>query len=190
MKALTSWCHDNNLSLNVSKTKEMIVEYRGQEAETHWPIYISSAEVDRISISKFLCVRGPLLDNTHRHCGQSLPATLLPKEAKEVCHEWQHHLRLLYNQEFADALYYGMRSQKSQERGVEKARHIIGKSLPAIQKIYLQWCLRKGHSTMKDHSHPAHQLFSLLPSGKLAAQTTGLKNSFYHRAIRFLNSNT
>ncbi|KAF7640834.1 hypothetical protein LDENG_00010950, partial [Lucifuga dentata] len=28
VKALNSWCQDNNLSLNVSKTKEMIVDYR------------------------------------------------------------------------------------------------------------------------------------------------------------------
>ncbi|KAF7657612.1 hypothetical protein LDENG_00025020, partial [Lucifuga dentata] len=31
VKALNSWCQDNNLSLNVSKTKEMIVDYRRQQ---------------------------------------------------------------------------------------------------------------------------------------------------------------
>jgi hypothetical protein len=36
----TVWCQDNNLSLNVIKTKEMIVEYRKRRTEhalhSHW----------------------------------------------------------------------------------------------------------------------------------------------------------
>ncbi|KAI3367125.1 hypothetical protein L3Q82_008194 [Scortum barcoo] len=32
VRALTSWCQDNNLHLNVSKTKELIVDFR-KEAE-------------------------------------------------------------------------------------------------------------------------------------------------------------
>ena len=35
-------CQDNNLSLNVSKTKEMIVDYRKRRAE-HVPIPINGA---------------------------------------------------------------------------------------------------------------------------------------------------
>ena len=30
---LTTWCQDNNLSLNISKTKEMIVDYRRRQKE-------------------------------------------------------------------------------------------------------------------------------------------------------------
>jgi hypothetical protein len=36
---LEEWCQDNNLSLNVIKTKEMIVDYRKRRAE-HAPILI------------------------------------------------------------------------------------------------------------------------------------------------------
>jgi hypothetical protein len=38
------WCQDNNLSLNVSKTKELIVDYRKRKAE-HAPIHIDLAVV-------------------------------------------------------------------------------------------------------------------------------------------------
>ena len=38
------WCQDNNLSLNVSKTKELIVDYRKRKAE-HAPIHIDLAIV-------------------------------------------------------------------------------------------------------------------------------------------------
>jgi hypothetical protein len=49
------WCQDNNLSLNVSKTKERIVNYRKRMAE-HTPIHIDMAVVERVESFKFLGV--------------------------------------------------------------------------------------------------------------------------------------
>ena len=46
VKDLTVWCQGNNLSLNVSKAKELIVDYRKQRAE-HAPIHIDGAVVGR-----------------------------------------------------------------------------------------------------------------------------------------------
>ena len=43
---LTSWCQDNNLHLNVSKTKELIVDYRKQQGEGHAPIAINGITVE------------------------------------------------------------------------------------------------------------------------------------------------
>ncbi|KAF7641217.1 hypothetical protein LDENG_00288860, partial [Lucifuga dentata] len=56
VKALNSWCQDNNLSLNVSKTKEMIVDYRRQQGGRHLLLYIGDAEVERVRSFKFLGV--------------------------------------------------------------------------------------------------------------------------------------
>jgi hypothetical protein len=39
------WCQDNNLSRNVSKTKELIVDYRKRRAE-QVPININGAVVE------------------------------------------------------------------------------------------------------------------------------------------------
>ena len=39
VRDLAVWCQDNNLSINVIKTKEMIVEYRKRRTE-HAPILI------------------------------------------------------------------------------------------------------------------------------------------------------
>ena len=52
---LAVWCQDNNLSLNVSKTKELIVYYRKRWAEQA-PINIDRAVVERVESFKFLCV--------------------------------------------------------------------------------------------------------------------------------------
>ena len=46
---------DNNLSLNVSKTKELIVDYRKQRPE-HTPNHINMAVVERVESLKFLSV--------------------------------------------------------------------------------------------------------------------------------------
>lgn len=47
---------DSNLSLNVSKTQKMIVDYRRQQGGTPQPIYISDAEVERVISLTLLCV--------------------------------------------------------------------------------------------------------------------------------------
>ena len=43
------WCQDNNLSLNVIKTKEMILDYRKNRAE-HAPILIDGAAVEQVEL--------------------------------------------------------------------------------------------------------------------------------------------
>jgi hypothetical protein len=48
-------CRDNNLSLNVRKTKEMIMDYRKRRAE-HAVIDINGAVVERVESLKLLGV--------------------------------------------------------------------------------------------------------------------------------------
>ncbi len=49
------WCHSNSLSLNVDKTKEMIVDFRRRSA-IHTPLLIGRSEVERVSSTKLLGV--------------------------------------------------------------------------------------------------------------------------------------
>jgi hypothetical protein len=49
------WCHENNLSLNVNKTKEMIVDFRKQQRE-HPPIHINGTVVEKVESFRFLGV--------------------------------------------------------------------------------------------------------------------------------------
>jgi hypothetical protein len=53
VRDLTLWCKDNNLSLNVIKTKAMIVYYRKRRTE-HVPILIDRAVVEQVGSFKFL----------------------------------------------------------------------------------------------------------------------------------------
>ena len=49
------WCQDNNLSLNLIKKKEMIVDYRKKRTERA-PILIDGAAVEQVESFKFLGV--------------------------------------------------------------------------------------------------------------------------------------
>ena len=42
---LTTWCQDNSLSLNINKTKEMIVDFRRRQVEEYAPLHINGCAV-------------------------------------------------------------------------------------------------------------------------------------------------
>ena len=55
VRDLAVWCQDNNLSLNVIKTKEMIVDNRKKRTE-HAPIPIDGAAVEQVESFRLLGV--------------------------------------------------------------------------------------------------------------------------------------
>ncbi|KAK3525744.1 hypothetical protein QTP70_007392 [Hemibagrus guttatus] len=55
VQRLTAWCKDNNLSLNVEKTKEMVVDFRRAQSD-HSPLNINGSNVKIIKSTKFLVV--------------------------------------------------------------------------------------------------------------------------------------
>ncbi|XP_068173655.1 vomeronasal type-2 receptor 1-like [Antennarius striatus] len=52
---LAMWCKDNNLHLNVEKSKEIVVDFR-RTCTQHTPLNIDGAAVERVSSTKFLGV--------------------------------------------------------------------------------------------------------------------------------------
>ncbi len=82
--------------------------------------------------------------------------------------------------------------RKTLQRTVNTAAKIIGAPLPSILDIFLARCSSKTNSIVKDPTHPSHSLFQLLPSGRryrsIRVRSTRLLNSFFHQAVRALNS--
>lgn len=204
VKSLTGWCQENNLSLNVSKTKEMIVDFRRQRADKHPPIFINNAEVEQVSSFKFLGV----------HITEDLSWTLHTDTVVKKARQRLYFLRKLRKFGLSTSIltnfyrctieslltgcitvWYGnctAQSRKALQRVVRAAEDITGCSLPPIQDIYRSRCLRKAQCITKDLSHPAQGLFHLLPSGRryrsLPARTKRLRDSYYPQAVRLLNS--
>ena len=85
VRALGVWSQENNLSLKVNKTKEMIVDFRKQQRE-HPPIHINGTAVEKVERFKFLCVcRQTEMVHPHRQYGEEgAIAPLQLQEAKEI----------------------------------------------------------------------------------------------------------
>eukprot|EP00061_Rhincodon_typus_P018878 g48243.t1 len=85
---LVMWCNENNLSLNVDKTKELIIAFRKKGGE-YASININGTEVERVESIKFLglTITDNLLDFPHRCDGQEgTTAPLLPQVAQTIGH--------------------------------------------------------------------------------------------------------
>ena len=55
MVRLSSWCRDNNLLLNISKTKELVIDYRREKTEIP-PLIISGDCVEKVANFRYLGV--------------------------------------------------------------------------------------------------------------------------------------
>ncbi len=202
---LAEWCGANNLSLNVEKTKEVVVDFRRRNSIDHPPLTIDSSTVERVSSTKFLGV----------HITEDLTWTTNTMSLSKKAQQHLHFLRRLkraslpppilttfYRGTIESVLtscitvWYGNCSaadRKTLQRTVNTAAKIIGAPLPSILDIFLAWCSSKTNSIMKDPTHPSHSLFQLLPSGRryrsIRARSARLLNSFFPQAVRALNSN-
>ncbi len=63
VSTLTKWCQENHLSLNIDKTKELVVDYRRQSRE-HTPITIDKTPVERVTSFKFLAFTSPRISHS------------------------------------------------------------------------------------------------------------------------------
>ncbi len=200
---LAGWCSDNNLSLNVEKTKEIVVDFRRVHTQ-HAPLTINGATVERVSSTKFLGV----------HITEDLSWTNNTAALAKKAQQCLYFLCKLRRARAPDSImctfyrgtiesiltscitvWYGACNascRKTLQRIVRAAEKIVGVSLPSLQDIYSTRLTRKALCIAGDPTHPTHSFFSLLPSGRrlrsLQARTSRLKDSFIHQAVRKLNS--
>ncbi len=81
---LAEWCGANNLSLNVEKTKEVVMDFRRNSVD-HPPLTIDTSTVERVSSTKFLGV----------HISEDLTWTTNTKSISKKAQQRLHFLRRL-----------------------------------------------------------------------------------------------
>ena len=202
VRGLVAWCQDNNLSLNVCKTKE-IVDFRKLQRGGHDPIHIEGAAVERVSNFKFLGVyikddltwsmqAGSAVKTAQKRLYFLRRLKKFGMSAKTIINFYRCTIESILSG--CITAWYGSCSaadRKALQRVVKTAERITGSHLPSVQGIYNTRCLRKARNIVKDHSHPGYGILKLLPSGRryrsIRARTTRLTNSFFPQAVRLLN---
>ncbi len=195
----------NHLSLNIDKTKELVVDYRRQ-AENTTPINIDKTTCGAgDQLFKFLGVTSTedLTCRSHRcSAEEGTSASLLPETAEEVWTEPQNP-QVLYTCTVESILTGcitppGMETSPLATAGLckgscELPATLLEVSFPPSGYLHRR-CTRKARRIIKDSSHPSHRLLSLslLPSGRrfrsIRSRTSRLRDSFFPQAIRLMNS--
>uniref|UniRef100_A0A8C7GLL8 Reverse transcriptase domain-containing protein n=1 Tax=Oncorhynchus kisutch TaxID=8019 RepID=A0A8C7GLL8_ONCKI len=177
VRDLARWCQNNNLSLNVTKTKEMIVDYSKRRTE-HAPILIDGPIVEQVESFKFLGVHinNKLEWSKHtKTVATRARQSLFPIGKLKRFGMGPEILKRFYSCNIESILtgcitaWYGNCSSsngKALQRVVRTTQYITGAKLPAIQDLYFRRCQRNAPKIVKDPSYPSHRLFSLLLHAK------------------------
>ena len=200
VSALRVWCQENNLTLNVNKTKEMIVDIRKQQMEQP-PIHIDGTVVERVESFKFLGVHitdklnwsndtGRLVKKAQRRLFNLRRLKKFGLSPKTLTNFYRCTIESVLSA--CITAWYGKctaRSRRVLQRVVRSAQHITGGKIAALQDTHSTQCHRKAKRIIKDKKHLSHCLFTSLPSRRrgqcrcIKSGTESLKNSFYLRAI-------
>ncbi|KAK1790077.1 hypothetical protein P4O66_002382 [Electrophorus voltai] len=167
IKHLENWCQENNLLLNISKTKELIVDCSKKQEWHYQPVRISGTTVERVDSFRYLGV----------HILQDLSWSRHTNSLAKKARQHLYHLRRLrdfrlpskvlrnfYTCTIESILTGNSTKQDRQalQRVVRSAERITHTELPDLQTIYYKRCQTKAGRIVKDPTHPNNRLFSLL----------------------------
>ncbi|KAK1796932.1 hypothetical protein P4O66_000896 [Electrophorus voltai] len=178
IKHLENWCQENNLLLNVSKTKELIVDCSKKQERHYQPVRIRGTTMERVDSFRYLGV----------HILQDLSWSRHTNSLAKKAHQHLYHLRRLMDfrlpskvlQNFYTCtiesiltgnitVWFGNSTKQDRQalqRAVRSAEHITHTELPDLQTIYYKRFQTKARRIVKGPTHPNNRLFSLLSQSK------------------------
>jgi hypothetical protein len=175
VRDLAVWCQDNNLSLNVSKTKELIMDYRKRRAE-HTPGNIDRAVVEWVESFKFHGVHITNKLSWFKH------TKTVVKRARQCLSPLRRLKRLgmvpqilkvlqLHHRVHLDRLHHclvwkllGIQPYAATDWSEYVPVHHWGQASWLPARTYILGGVRGRPKKLSDSSHPSPRLFSLLPS--------------------------
>ncbi|KAK2161792.1 hypothetical protein NP493_1559g00026 [Ridgeia piscesae] len=199
----SSWCSNNFLHLNVSKTKEMYIDFRRNRTVIS-PIVINGEPVEQVDSFKYL---GVILDEKLSFTEH---VTAVQKKSQQRLHVLRK-LRAFYVDPllllrlyrsiieplltYCTICYYPALSVKNRNR-LLKISHvsakIIGLPTPKLSEIIDHAILKKARAVATESDHPLSTFFHVLPSQRryrcIKCKTCRYSRSFVPVAIRMLNA--
>lgn len=199
-------CDRNYLHLNVSKTKELIIDFRRANKIVPEPVVIDSKTVDRVTEYKYL---GVVMDDQLKWDAhvEYVAKRLKPRMyclRKLVSFDVnQNILSIFYNSIISSVWSYcitswvgniNKTSKKVLDDTVKRAGRAVGKRLPMVDEVFDSRVDDKLHSVLKDIDHPLHAPLNncIIPrSGRMRppkAHTNRYPSSFMGQAVRIFNA--
>ena len=198
----SNWCNKHHLELNVSKTKELIVDFRRGQNSIE-PVMIGNDAVEIVDTFKYL---GVVLDS-------KLDFKAHVQAVQKKSQQRLHVLRRLRSFELDPKLIQNLYrsiiepiltycgpivfpslsiSERNKLLNISRsAEKISGKKNPKISDIVHKATVHKAQAISKTPEHPLFSEFTMLPSGRRYRSINGKKakymKSFVPSAIRALN---
>ncbi|KAK1802640.1 hypothetical protein P4O66_004282 [Electrophorus voltai] len=185
IKHLENWCQENNLLLNVSKTKELIVDCSKKQERHYQPVRISETTVERVDSFRYLGV----------HISQDLSWSRHTSSLAKKARQRLYHLRRLRDFRLPSkvlrnfytctiesiltgniTVWFGNSTKQDRQalqRVVRSAERITHSELPDLQTTYYKRCQTKARKIVKDPTHPNNRLFSLLRKADAVFESKG-----------------
>ncbi len=203
MAQLAEWCGANNLSLNVEKTKEVVMDFRRRNSTDHPPLTIDSSTVrESAALNSWGCTSRrispgpPTPCHSPRRHNSAYTFSAGWKEQSPTTHP--HHILQGHHWECADQLHHCLVRELQccwPQDPPADSEHSCNDQVPLSHPSWtfsLHDAPAKPTASWRTPPHPSHSLFQLLPSGRryrsIRARSARLLNSFFPQAVRALNS--
>ena len=203
VERFSSWCKENYLDLNATKTKELVIDFR-RNPDVVPDLFIDGVKVERVNEYKYL---GTIIDSKlnfsanshaiHRKCQSRIYCL----QKLRSLHVDSHILQTFYTSfiesvlTFSFICWYGglcVKSKNVLERVVNVCGKIVGVRQEHLTVLYERRVVRKASCIIQDRSHVLAHHFEVLPSGRRYRvpkfHTVRTKNSFIPKSIELLNT--
>ena len=202
IESTVKWCAENNLELNVSKTKELVIDFRKLKNNKE-ALAINGQPIMQVDNFKFL---GTVIENDLKW---NVNINEIVKKARQRLYflrslnsfgVQQMILVSFYRAIIESVLtrsitvWYGAASKEGLDKlnsVIRNAERIIRVQLPSLETLYKERSLKRTTMIIQDKDHPANKLFVTLRSGRRFRTFKGnkrLTNSFYPSATRIYNA--
>ncbi|WP_419631026.1 reverse transcriptase domain-containing protein, partial [Thiolapillus sp.] len=201
-----NWCDKNYLYLNVSKTKEMCIDFRKNQ-RCPKPVYIKGEAVERVETYKYL---GVVFDSK-LNWKENINSVLKKVNTRMYCLRKLRSfgvnsgmLVTFYNAVICSIIVYGSVcwggniskfDRGRLEKIVKKAGHVVGMPLDSFKTLYEKRLLKKLMQILNDPTHPMRHYFDSRRSNRSGrfllpkTNTNRYKASFLPSALSVFNEN-
>ena len=198
-----NWCSDNFLDINVTKTKDMVIDFRRSGGEV--PLtYVNNVPIERVQTYKYLRIE---IDDQLKfnECAivkvKKLQQRMFFLRKLKSFNVDCHVLQLFYKTILQSILSFGLicvfgnmrnQDQCKLQRMIKMASRVIGCDQMSAAQLCKDLILSKAERILNDPTHPLHNRFRLSCRGKgrilqRKIRTTRFSKSFVPAAVRLLN---